>query len=506
MSEGTIPSLPPVAATDLADPPAPRGGLRERVARGTVVNAIFLIALSSLGLVKGFVVAAFLTRHDYGVWGMLVVAIGLLGWLKQVGVSDKYVQQTETDQELAFQRAFTLEVLFSAIFLVLALIVVPLIALAYGRSELLTAGLVSLLVVPAGVLQFPLWIFYRRMEFVQQRTLQAIDPIVEFVVTVALAVAGLGYWSLVIGLLAGNYATALVVMRRSPYRLAWRYDRGALRRYVQFSWPLVVAGAGGIVVAQSTVFIGGATLGLAGVGAIALASSIVLYTTRVDEIVTSTMYPAICAVRDRTDLLFESFVKSNRLGLMWGVPLGVGIALFASDLVHYGLGERWRPAVGLISVFGLIAAADQLGYNWDAYYRARAQTRPIATVSIATMLVFVAVAIPLLVTDGLEGLGIGMAAAAATGIAGRAFYLVKMFDGFAIVRHAAHAAAPVLPAAAAVLALRAIDGHRSLAIALAEIALYVVIAVVATLVLERSLLRELAGSLRGVKPAADAIA
>src|SRR5437879_13190226 len=123
MSEGTIPSLPPVAAAEPAVPPIPRGGLRQRVARGTAINAIFLIALTSLGLVKGFVVAAFLSRHDYGVWGMLVVAIGLLGWLKQVGISDKYVQQTEDDQELAFQRAFTLEVLFSAIFLLLALVV-----------------------------------------------------------------------------------------------------------------------------------------------------------------------------------------------------------------------------------------------------------------------------------------------------------------------------------------------------------------------------------------------
>lgn len=487
------------------------GGLRQRVARGTVVNAIFLIALTSLGLIKGFVVAAFLTRSDYGVWGLLVVAIGLLGWLKQVGISDKYVQQTEDDQELAFQRAFTLEVIFSAIFFALALIVVPLVALAYGRSELLKAGLVSLLVIPAGVMQFPLWVFYRRMQFVQQRMLQAIDPVVEFAVTVALAAAGLGYWSLIIGLLAGNYAAAIAVLRRSPYRIVWRYDRGSLRRYVEFSWPLVVAGAGGLVVAQSAVFVGGATLGLAGVGAISLASSIVLYTTRVDEIVTSTMYPAICAVRDRADLLFESFVKSNRLGLMWGVPLGVGIALFASDLVHYGIGERWRPAVGLIEIFGLIAAADQLGYNWDAYYRARGQTRPIAIVSVATTIVFLAAAIPLLVTDGLEGLGIGMAAAALAGIAGRVFFLMRMFEGFAVLRHAVRAAAPVAPGAAAVLLLRALEGRRSLGGALGELALYVVVTVAATLALERPLLRELAGNLRraggvGAEPTAGVVA
>jgi PST family polysaccharide transporter len=470
--------------------------LRRRVARGTVVNAVFLIALTSLGLLKGFVVAAFLSRHDYGVWGFLIVALGLLGWLKQVGISDRYVQQTDDDQELAFQRAFTVELLFSAIFLAASMVIVPLLALAYGRWELLTAGLVSLLMIPAGVLQFPLWIHYRRMEFVRQRTLQAIAPTVDFAVTVALAISGAGYWSLIIGVLAGNWATALVVMRRSPYKLALRYDRGTMSQYVRFSWPLIVAGASGIVVAQSTIFVGTATLGLAGVGAISLASSISLYTTRVDEIVTTTMYPAICAVRDRTELLFESFVKSNRLGLMWGLPLGVGIALFASDLVHYGLGERWRPAVELIQIFGLIAAADQLGFNWDGYYRARGDTRPIAIVGVVTAAVFVAVAIPLLVVDGLEGLGIGMAAAAATAIAGRIYFLTRLFAGFAALRHAARAAAPVVPAAAAVLVLRAIHQGHSLAAALAELSLYAGLAIAATLLLERNLLRELAGNLR----------
>ena len=33
------------------------------------------------------------------------------------------------------------------------------------------------------------------MEFVRQRLLQAVDPIVGFVVAVALAVAGAGYWA-----------------------------------------------------------------------------------------------------------------------------------------------------------------------------------------------------------------------------------------------------------------------------------------------------------------------
>ena len=95
--------------------------LRAHAARGTLINGAFSVAVSSLGLVRGFIVAAFLTADDYGVWGIVVIAFGTLSWLKQVGVSEKYVQQREPDQELAFQRAFTIELLANAAFLVVLL-------------------------------------------------------------------------------------------------------------------------------------------------------------------------------------------------------------------------------------------------------------------------------------------------------------------------------------------------------------------------------------------------
>jgi O-antigen/teichoic acid export membrane protein len=510
MPESPTPTPPVLPAaevpTPVPTPVRPQEGLRHKAARGTLLNAGFLAALTSLGLIKGFAVAGFLSRRDYGVWGVLVVTLGTLGWLKQVGIGDRYIQQDDDDQELAFQRAFTLELFMSAGFFLLALVFVGLMTVVYARSELLAPGLAVIMIIPALALQSPLGVFWRRLEFLRQRSLEAIDPVVEFVVTVGLAAAGAGYWSLVVGLLAGNYASAAAIVRASPYRLALRYDRGTLRQYVRFSWPLVAAGASGIVVAQSSVLVGNAALGLAGVGTIALASSVALYTTQVDQIVTATLYPAICAVRDRADLMFESFVKSNRLGLMWGVPLGVGIALFAPDLVRFGLGDHWKPAVGLLQVFGLVAAFDQLGYNWDAYYRARGETRPIAVVSLAAMLAFVCVAIPLLVTDGLSGFGAGMAFTALVTVAARAIYLVRLFPAFGMARHAARAIAPTIPAAALALALRALDGStRTLAAAAAEVALYLVGVAAATLLLERSLLREMVGYLRRASPPAAGV-
>jgi O-antigen/teichoic acid export membrane protein len=483
----------------------PAGSLRRHTARGTLVNGAFLVGLYTLGLLRGFIVAALLTASEYGVWGVVMVTFTTLMQLKQVGVVDRYVQQSEGDPQLAFQRAFTVEALVTGAFVALMLATVPLVAVVYGTGELVAPSLVFVAALALGVFQTPLWVFYRRMDFVRQRKLQAVEPVVGFVVTVGLAVAGAGYWSLVAGFLAGAAAAAAVALRASPYRLALRLDRRTLREYSGFSWPLFVAAVGSLVIAQSSILVGEKELGLAGAGIIALAATITSYVNRVDEIVTATLYPAICAVADRVDLLFESFVKSNRLALMWGLPFGIALTLFAPDLVEFGIGEQWRPGVVLLQAFGAIAAVSHIGFNWDAFYRARGETRPIAVWSLACMATFVAVAIPLLVSDGLDGLAVGMGAMGAVSLVVRLAYLARLFPTLRIVRHMARAMAPTAPAAGAVLAVRLVEsGERTLAIALGELGLYLAVTAVATAVLERDLLREVAGYLRPSRAAPEA--
>jgi PST family polysaccharide transporter len=459
--------------------------LRQIAARGVLVNGAFDVALTSLGLLKGFVVAAFLSASEYGTFGILAAALGTLLWLKQVGIGDKYIQQRDADQERAFHVAFTFELALSGLFLLLVVAVVPLMALVYGEPHLLAPGLACSLAIVGVALQTPVWPYYRSMDFLRQRTLQAVDPIVAFIVTVVLAATGAGYWALVIGLVAGSFAGAAVAIAASPFPLRLRWERGRLREYASFSWPLLAASFAGVLIAQSATLVAEFSEGLAGVGAVALASSIVAYTGRLDQVVTNTLYPAVCAVRDRRELLFEAFLKSNRLALCFGVPFGVGLALFAEPLIDDVLGERWRPALGLIQVFALLAAADQLGFNWTAFYRAIGRTRPIAVVQGVAAAVFLAVALPLLVVEGLDGLAIGTAVTTGVALALRFVFVRRLFGhGWLLAGEAARALVPAGLGAAFVLL-----GGR-------HVVLYLAVVAVATWLLQGPLLREALGYLR----------
>ena len=476
--------------------------VRRHVARGMLINGAFQVGLLAVAAIRGVAVAAFITRSDYGLWGLIGLTLWTsVGLKNQFGAGEKYIQQSEADQELAFQRAFTMEVLFSAAVLPISAAVIVGVASASGRSEVLLPGLLLLLLLPADVLTFPLAIFYRRMDFRRERTLQAANPIVAIVVTVALAAAGTGYWCFVIGTLAGAWAQALVALRFSPYPLAWRFEAGTLRRYLLFSTPLLIMSFAVMAEFYVIYLVGSRALGVAGLGAFTLAGNLVQFTDQADSIITGTLYTAICAVKDRVALLSEIFLKSNRLSLVWAVPFGVGMTLFASDLVRLVIGPRWIPAIPVLEIMGLVTAVHHVGYNWAAFVKARGTTWPLAISALIGVAVVIGSSIPLMYSDHLVGLGIAFILGELAGFAVRGIWLGRLFEGASILWQLTRAFAPTAIAAAPVLVIRLSSGtETTLPAAVAVFALYVSVTIAATVVLERPLLREAVTYLLRAKP------
>lgn len=479
--------------------------LRHHTARGVLINSGFQVGLAGLGLVQKLVVVAFLTTSQYGLWGLLVTTVITLAWLKQIGIGDKYVQQDERDQVAAFQKAFTFELSYSLVFYVVMVVALPAYALIYGRPEIIFPGLVLSLALIGSALETPIWIAYRQMRFVRQRSLESIDPVVSTIVMIGLAVGGAGYWSLVIGSVAGTMAGAAAAIATCPYPLAWRFDRGSLREYFSFSWPLLLSNASGLFVVQGAIIIGNYTVGLAGLGAVALAGNISMFADKVDSIIRRTIYPAVCAVKDRTSVMFEVFVKSNRLALVWALPFGVGLALFAPDFVTYVLGDRWRSAQVLLQTFGLIIAARQIAFNYIVFFSAVGNTKPMAMIGAFQVGIFAVVTAPLMILYGLTGYAIGMGVSVVCEIFMRGYFLRGMFADFHLMRHIVRAVTPIILPAVGVLALRAADwGNRTFAQVLLELTFYGLAILATTWLFERRLLSEMTAYMGSAPTAAPA--
>ena len=310
--------------------------------RGAVVTAAFLVGIDGLVVLQGLS-----SRGCSGPARSASTAssrrrvVTVLA-LKRVGIDEAFVQRDTDDRRATSSATRSRSSSRSpGLATLLLCVLAPVLAAAYDQPRLLGLTLGVAWLPLAFALLAPLWVFFRRMDYARQRSLQAIQPVVTFAVTVPLAAwTDLGVWSIVVGLAAGY---AVSVRRRAravalPPGPALR-PRRRRARYLRFSGWVFVALVAAMVVVQGQVIAFEVDGGLAAVGFITLAATLTRYVDRADQIVTATIYPAVCAIQGRTAALEELFVKSNRATLLYAAPFGVGVVLFAPDLVAFALGD-----------------------------------------------------------------------------------------------------------------------------------------------------------------------
>src|SRR4051812_29643649 len=492
---GPVPSSRALASRFMA---TRRGqGLRVATARGGVVNAVFLSGAEGLVLVQGLLATALLGPDAIGLYGVVTTTAMTIVALRRVGIDEAFVQERASDERDEFQRAFTVELGLGLAGALLIAALAPLLAALYDDDQLLALTLAVAYLPVAFALQAPQWVFFKRMDYVRLRTLQAIVPLGTVAVAVPLLLAGVGVWALVIGPFCGNAVAVLAAWRVSPYPLRLRPDRRAARRYLRFSWPVFVTSATALLVAQGQIAVFGISDGLAAAGYITLAATLTRYVDRADQILATTIYPAIVRVRERADVLEELFGKANRLTLMWAFPFGVGLALFGGDLVHFVLGDDWHGAIVLIGGLAVAGALQQVGYNWFAFYRARGESWPQAIEAAALGGGFLVLAVPGALVGGSWGFVAGRIGCTACMLAVRRAYLRRLLPGVRLGAIAARAAVPVTVATAVVLALRLAlwGGRRPLWQAALELAIWCAVLAGLSWRVERDLIAELRGYL-----------
>jgi O-antigen/teichoic acid export membrane protein len=112
------------------------------------------------------------------------------------------------------------------------------------------------------------------------------------------------------------------------------------------------------------------------------------------------LFPAFVKAKENVEELRRLFVLAQSVQAMVGIPMSVGIALVASEVVPVLLGEQWRmaiPFVQWVSVMGVVTAMTTSG----GYVMVTlGQFRTVAVVSWINVALFAAAAIFLLPDGG----------------------------------------------------------------------------------------------------------
>jgi PST family polysaccharide transporter len=365
------------AAKDLATNQVMEGAAPERLTEAAVRGVTWHGASYLLGKLLVFastiVLARLLVPADFGVVGLALVFIAYADVVSDLGISQAIVYLPADRRRN--DTALTSCLAFGASMVLAAQVAAPFAARFFHDGEVTTLfRVLSLTLLLGAAAQVPDALLRKQLDFRRRMLTDLGRAVGRGGVAIALAAAGFGPWSIVIGELAGDVVYGAVAWKLVDYRPHlgfWRVGRDDVGALLRFGGPAAASVFVANLIFDIDYLIVGARLGTRALGFYTLAFRLPeMAIINVFFVLSAVAFPIFSRARDDPDRLRRGYVKSVRLQSLYGVAAGVGMAMVAPTMIRVLFGAKWVPSVVPLQALALYAAFRSLGVGANDVYKA----------------------------------------------------------------------------------------------------------------------------------------
>ncbi len=333
--------------------------LDHRIVKSSGWVALSLGGGQLLSIAAMLVLARVLTPADFGLVALATLLVSVLGYIQESGVGAALIHFRGDPRATASSAL----VFASASGLVLAC-VVALTAPVYANfvhnpdvTPLVRA--LSVLLLFRGLAVVPGALLERELDFKTKIKGELASYIVQATVAVGCALAGLGAWSIVFGLIAAEATHMLVVWILVPWRPSPRdASLQVLRKMLRYGRFVSAANLSNLLNHSMDNLVVGRVLGSAALGAYALAWRFAeLPSTVIGPIVGRAMFSVYSQLQDDLRSVRRVYVQNMQRTVTLGLAPTVALFIAADPIVPAILGPQWTAAeapLRVLCVFGFI--------------------------------------------------------------------------------------------------------------------------------------------------------
>ncbi|PWH11790.1 MAG: hypothetical protein DDG60_16570 [Anaerolineae bacterium] len=348
-----------------------RTSIARKAGRGVIWNFLSFGVSKSILLLTTSILARLLSKEDFGLVAIAVVAMNYLAVVKDLGLGLALIQRRD-DVEEAANTVFTINLLLGVVLSLLVLPLAPLFA-AYFQEPQVTPVLswlgLSFAINALGATHINL--LMRDLDYRRKFIPDMGNTVVKGILSLWLALSGLGVWSLVFGQLAGALASTLAAWLIKPWRPRLRINLPLARQLIQFGASVTGVDVLAVFVDNLSYLVIGRLLGVAALGVFSISY-------RLPEmlivgnlwLIASVLFPAFSSIQDKPDELRRGFLVSIRLVQLIVMPLCFGLLVAAEPIVRVFFGEQWLEAIPLLRILSMYALIYSVGYHAGDVYKA----------------------------------------------------------------------------------------------------------------------------------------
>jgi O-antigen/teichoic acid export membrane protein len=322
--------------------------LRKKTARGGLFSMIGQVAGVALRMGSMLVIARLVTPEEFGVVGMVTAFTGFLALFRDVGLSLATIQRATITEEQT-STLFWINCAAGGLLALLCAAIAPALALFYNEPRLLwvTVALAAGFIFYGASAQHRA-LLQRKMCFGVLTMVDIAALVFSIAASVAAAMAGMGYWALVIMAVGQAMASAVGVWIAVGWMPGMPRRHTGVRSMMRF---------GGVITFNSLIvylaynmekILLGFVWGPVVLGVYNRAYQLInLPSDSLTTVISSVMFPALSRVQNDPVRLRSHFIKGYGMFLAMLFPVTVACGLFADDIVRVLLGPQWTEAVPL---------------------------------------------------------------------------------------------------------------------------------------------------------------
>ena len=331
--------------------------LKQKSVSGALSYFMRTAVLQGIGLVSAFILSAFFSPEDYGVYGYVTQVIGLLIFFSDIGLAASLVQKKNEPSLKDYRTVFTVQQILSWL--------IVLVAIMVGSSSFIQqkVGPTGNWILLALAISFPLASLKtissikleRKLQFSKLVFPQILEQISFHGILIALAWKGYGAMAYTWAILVRSIVGTVAMLFTMPWKIGFQLDRKSLKNLLGFGAKFQLNDLLARIKDQLYFLALGQFFSLKEFGYIQWSKNWSMYPYNLTvQNVMSITFPTFSRLQKYPDLLKKALEKSLFFISLSIFPILVGMSVLINPLTQViGKYNKWQPAVFSFILFAL---------------------------------------------------------------------------------------------------------------------------------------------------------
>lgn len=341
--------------------------LKDKTVKGVGWSAIDNVAQFAVSFIVSIVLARLLSPDDYGLLGLIAIFTAICTSIINGGFSYALIRKKDISDD-DYNTAFVVNLVMSLFLYLVIFFCAPLIAMFFGRNELIALTRVSSLGMIIGALSLVQQTrLTKRIDFKTQTKITLIASITSGVIGVVMALLGHGVWALVAQGLASQSLRTVLLWFYNHWVPKIRFSKSSFNELFGFGWKLMASSVLDTVWKEMYQVVVGKFYSPATLGQYTRSKQFSqLFSSNLTSVIQRVTYPVLSDIQDDKTRMIAAYRRIIKTTMFITANSMFALGAISEPLLFCLIGPKWHEAatyLPLICISGSLYPLHAINLN-----------------------------------------------------------------------------------------------------------------------------------------------